>query len=440
MTRIPDPYDVPSLSRPCRATVRVPGSKSITNRALIIAALADGTSTLENFLLSDDSRYCAAALEQLGFAITIDETSAVATVMGHGGRIPSPGTTLFLGNSGTALRFLTALVALGHGSYILDGTERMRERPIGDLLIALRDLGVAAHSVHATECPPVMVATNGVRGGCTRVAADKSSQFLSGLLMAAPAMADGLRVEVTAATRERLTLPYVEITRAVMRDFGVDSEYDATTHAYIVAPQPYRSRQYVIEPDASGASYFFAAAAVTGGSVRVLGLGTGSVQGDMRFLDVLQTMGCSITQTSEWTEVQGPTQLRGIDIDMNAFSDTALTLAAIAPFASAPVRVSHIGHTRLQECDRIAAAVNELRRLGARAEEEEDGFIVYPSSKSLHAAAVETYNDHRVAMSFALTGLRIPGLRISNPGCVSKTFPTFFECLTDLHQQTEETD
>lgn len=411
---------IATVEGPIEATVRVPGSKSLTNRALLIAALAEGRSTLRGALYSDDTRYMSGALRALGLEVRDDEPAASFEVVGHGGRFPATEATLDAGASGTAARFLTAALALGHGRYTLDGTERMRQRPIGPLLDALNQLGVDARSRAGNGCPPVDVVAAGLRGGVCRVRGDLSSQFLSALLMIGPCAGQGLTVEVEGLVVSR---PFVGLTAAIVRDFG--AEVREAGDRFVVPPGHYTARDYQIEPDATAASYFFAAAALTGGRVRVDGLGAGAKQGDLAFVDVLAQMGCTVERAADFVAVRGPEQLRGIDVDLGPISDTAQTLAALAPFASGPVTMSNLAHTRHQETDRLAAVATELRRLGGRVDERPDGLTIYPAR--LHGGAVTTYDDHRMAMSFALIGLRVPGIAIADPGCVAKTFPDFFQ-------------
>ena len=413
---------------PLDATVVVPGSKSITNRALLVAALADGPSELRGALHSDDTRYMAAALNALGVSVASDEGKASFRVVGGGGTFPAPEADLFVGNSGTTMRFLTGALPLGRGHYRIDGVPRMRLRPIAPLLAALADLGADARSELGTGCPPVVVRAAGLRGGQTRMAGDLSSQYFSALLLAAPYARDGVAVEVIG---DLVSKPYLPMTAAVMAAFGVTADLDMTTWARLgVRPgQRYAGRVYAVEPDASNASYFFAAAAVTGGRVRIDGLGRGSTQGDLGFVEVLRAMGADVEIGEDFTAVQGPANgdLRGVDLDLGPISDTAQTLAAIAPFASGATTIRGIAHARLKETDRVAALATELRRLGQEVEEFPDGLRISP--RPIVPAAIQTYDDHRMAMSFAVAALRAPGLRLLDPGCVAKTFPGFFDVL-----------
>ncbi len=415
------------------ATVTVPGSKSLTNRAILIASLADGTTHLTNALFSDDSRYFAKALQTIGFDVQLDEANFTMTVTGLGGKIPAKKAELFIGNAGTAARFLSAFLTLGNGEYILDGEPRMRERPIGDLVEALAQLGCDIQPLEKVEsgksiCPPVKINASGLCGGKTKIAGDISSQFLSALLMTAPYAQSPVEVELTTDLNSK---PYVDMTIAIMQEFGVAVErhnYERfTIHPTFYSPLS----TYSIESDASAASYFFAAPAICGGTVKVENISRKSVQGDIGFLDVLQQMGCTVEETDDCLLVTGHSQLHGIDVDMRDIPDTAQTLAATAPFADSPTRIRGIASARVKETDRVHATCTELTRLGVQVEEHEDGMTIYPC-QTFKPANIQTYNDHRMAMAFSLMGLRFDGVTIENPSCVSKTFPNFFEVLSAL--------
>ncbi|HMB07594.1 MAG TPA: 3-phosphoshikimate 1-carboxyvinyltransferase [Isosphaeraceae bacterium] len=401
--------------------VRVPGSKSLTNRALIVAALADGPSTLTGALASDDTRVLVEALGRLGIVVAHDPATATIALGGCGSRLPARAAELDLANSGTSLRFLTALVATGAGTYRLDGTPRMRQRPVADLLQALNGLGADARSDLGTGCPPVTVRARGLDGGYAFVKGDVSSQFLSGLLMALPYARDVTTVAVQGVLVSR---PYVAMTTAVMEAFGVRIG-NRKFRRFDVRPARYRGRTYAIEPDASAASYFFAAAAITGGTVTVEGLGAASVQGDLAFVDVLEHMGCTVARARDATTVTGG-PLRGVDVDMNAISDTAMTQAVVALFARGMSRIRNVGHIRHKETDRIAALAAELRKLGATVDEHPDGLVIFPPDR-IAPARIATYDDHRMAMAFALAGLKAEGVTILDPGCVAKTYPRFWD-------------
>lgn len=414
------------LERPPAARVAVPGSKSITNRAVLLAALASGRSELAGALFSDDTRYMVAALRALGVAIECDEDAAAIAIGGCGGQWPVAEAELFVGNAGTAMRFLAAACCVGRGRYRLDGTARMRQRPIGELVAALRQLGA---DVDAPGGVPPVVVRGGLAGGRTVLSAARSSQFLSALLHVAPYAARDVTVALRGAV---IAQPYVDMTVAMMAQWGVEVGRDAYREFRIRAGQRYGARRYAIEPDASSAHYFLAAAALTGGRVVVAGLGRDALQGDVRFADVLAAMGATVDWQPDAIAVTGPAALGGIDADLNAISDTAPTLAVLAPFATGPVRIRNVAHLRWQESDRLRAVATELAKLGARVRELDDGLEIEPSA--LHGGTVATYDDHRIAMAFALIGLRVPGIGIADPACVAKTFPDFFARLETLRR------
>ncbi len=418
--------EIKPISHPLNASVRLPGSKSLTNRALLIASLANGTTRLTNALFSDDPRYFAKALQTLGFDVQLDEANHEMTVTGLGGKIPANKAELFIGNAGTAARFLSAFLTLGNGEYVLDGDARMRERPIGDLVEALTRLGAKLDT--ANNCPPVKIFAAGLPGGKTKIAGNISSQFLSALLMVAPYAKSPIEIELTNDLNSK---PYVDMTIATMRDFGIEIDRDEY-RSFRVPITNYESRiTYSVESDASAASYFFAASAICGGTVRVENISRKSKQGDIAFLDILQQMGCSIKEGDNFIKVTGNQSLMGIDVDMRDIPDTAQTLATIAPFASSSTRIRGIASARVKETDRIHATCTELTRLGVSVEEHEDGLTIYPCEK-FTPAITQTYNDHRMAMAFSLIGLRANNVTIENPACVSKTFPNYFEVLESL--------
>ncbi len=417
--------EIAPLLTPPDTSVSVPGSKSLTNRALLVGALALGTSRLTSALFSDDTCVMVECLRRLGFTVRVDQSELLMLVEGRGGEIPAQRAELFVGGAGTAARFLTAMVGLGNGRYTIDGTERMRERPIQHLLDALGMVGVEAAAERGT--PPVVVNARGLRGGRAMVRGDVSSQFLSALLMVAPYAQEDMEVVLEGRLVES---PYVEMTLAVMEAFGVRVEREGLRRFFVRSGGRYRARDYAIEPDASAAAYFFAAAAVTGGRVRVPGLSASSLQGDARFVDLLEEMGCRVVRGDGFLEVSGTGGLRGIEADLSEMSDQTMTLAAIAPFANGPTRIRGVAHIRHQESDRMAATATELRRLGQEVEERDDGLVILP--RPLRPAVVQAHDDHRIAMAFAVTGLRAPGIAIAEPGCVAKTFPDFFERLEDL--------
>jgi len=398
---------------------------------MICAAMAKGTTRLTGVLDSEDTRVMVEAWKVLGLDVRWDKEECVLVIEGCGGQPPKPFGDLHIANSGTTVRFLTAALATTHGTYTLDGVPRMRERPIGDLLDGLQRLGANAVSTNSenVNCPPVRIVATGLQGGFTEVAGDVSSQFLSGLMMAAPYASSPVCIRVLG---ELVSKPYVDMTVAVMRSFGITvlgTACDGGFEYRVDAPNCYTARHYDIEPDASAASYFLGAAAITQGKVRVDGLHLDALQGDVQFAKVLETMGCKLTSGSDFIEIVGM-PLRGIDVDMNSISDTVQTLAAVALFAKGPTRVRGVAHNRHKETDRIGDLACELRRVGARVDEHQDGLTIHPGE--LRGADMHTYRDHRMAMCLALIGLRVPGVRILDPRCTEKTYPHFFEDMGTL--------
>ena len=420
----PAELEITPLKRPPDATIRVPGSKSVTNRALLVAALAHGPSRITNPLFADDSYWLLDALVRLGIEVSADTERAEVGVIGQSGVIQASGIDLFVGNAGTVARFLPPALALGRGPYTVDGIPRMRERPVAELVDAMLQLGAKVGYAGEAGKFPLTIEGGGIPGGEARVSGSKSSQFVSGLLMAAPYA----QTPVTLLAEGRKVWPYVGITLTLMRAFGVDVEEAGGRFA--VEPAIYTAHDYEVEPDASGASYFLAAAAVTGGRVRIPGLGSSSPQGDLRFAGVLSDMGCSVEIAPDYIEVSGPDRLQGVEVDMNAFSDTMMTLCAIASFAEGPTTITNVGHTRLQETDRLFAVATELRRLGIATETTPSSIRIIPGT--VRPGVVRTYGDHRMAMAFAITGLVASGVRIGDPGCVTKTFPDYFGRLESL--------
>ncbi|MCE9553196.1 MAG: 3-phosphoshikimate 1-carboxyvinyltransferase [Planctomycetes bacterium] len=426
-----DRLEMKPVAGPVHGTARPPGSKSITNRALVCAALADGTSVLHGALASDDTAVMVDSLRRLGIEVAEDAAAKTITVRGCGGRIPSHGAELFIGNSGTTIRFLAAACALGHGTFRLDGVPRMRERPIGDLVEALAQCGVKIQALSTGGCPPVVIEAAGLLGGRVTVRGDISSQFLSGLLLAAPCADGPINIHVDGTL---VSIPYVQMTLDVMQSFGVAVESQTSGDYRVPAPQSYRSREYHIEPDASAASYFWAVAALTQGSVKVTGLSLGSLQGDVRFCECLAQMGCDVTYMADSITITGR-PLHGIDVDMNAISDTVQTLSVVALLADGPTTIRGVGHIRHKETDRIGNLAIELRKLGATVDVLPDGLRIVPGA--LRGAEIETYDDHRMAMSLALAGLVQEGVVVLNPGCTAKTYPEFFEDLSRLTRTGE---
>jgi len=420
----PEQIALSSASGPVTASVRLPGSKSITNRALLLAALADGESRLIAPLHSEDTFYMAQALRALG--VTVEEAAGGDfLVRGLGGRFDAPSKTLFIGNSGTTVRFLTAAACFAPAGteVTLDGVARMRERPIRDLVGALLTLGVPAECLNGHGCPPVRVYGGGMPGGKCRMRGDVSSQFLTALLQAAPYAGQDVEIELVG---DLISKPYIDITQSVMRSFGVSMDNDNYQRLRVPAGQRYAGREYSIEADASNASYFLAAAAVTGGRVTLENLSSDSIQGDIRFLDVLERMGCTVTRGTSITLI-GPAKLSAIEADMEAIPDTAQTLAVACAFADGPSRITNLASLRVKETDRVRAIAKELPKLGVRVDEGSSEWTITPPPNGAYRdAEIDTYDDHRMAMAFAVAGLRVP-VRINNPGCVAKTFPDFWE-------------
>jgi 3-phosphoshikimate 1-carboxyvinyltransferase len=432
---LPDPLPIIPFEGPVDGRVQPPGSKSLTNRALLAAALAPGRSRVDGVLLADDTEAMLGCIEALGATVTIDREHHVVHIDGTGGRLAPGPVELDAGLSGTTSRFVAAALVLGPGPYRLDGGAPLRARPMGPVLDAVRQLGASvSHDGEPGHLPAIVSGgATGVGAGAeratVRLTGDVSSQFTSGLMLAGPCLPGGLRVELTS---DAVSRPYLDMTIEVMRAFGASVRADGPK-AFVVAAGGYRPTEYQVEPDASSASYLFAVAAVCGGRVRVEGIGPKSLQGDVRFVDVLEQMGCWVNRAPDSIEVVGA-PLRGIDVDFEPMSDTAQTLAAVAPFASGPTRISGIGFVRAKETDRIGSVVAELRRAGIDAFEEPDGYVVHPGTP--RPATIQTYDDHRMAMSFTLLGLRVPGIAIADPGCVAKTFPDYFSVIETLRPRS----
>jgi len=403
------------------AKIRVPGSKSITQRTLVVASLAEGKSDLKGPLDSEDTQFLRNALSCLG--ISIKDKGSDWTVEGQGGRILPISQDLYLGNNGTGIRFLTSLVALGQGTYRLTGTGRMAERPIGPLLDALKAWGVDARSVENTGCPPVEIKAHGLEGGETLLSASKSSQYLSSLLLVAPIAGKQARIILDGSLVSR---PYVDLTLAVMAAFGVKVQDEGDS--FLVPHMTYKARKYQIEGDASSASYFWAAAAVTGGRITVENIPQDALQGDAAFADLLVSMGCSVKKDLKGVTVQGPScgVLKAIEVDMGQWPDVVPTLAVVAAFAKGTTVIKNVAHLRIKETDRLKAMAQELSKIGASVKELEDGLII-EGAMDMHGSLINTYDDHRIAMAFSVAGLRVPGIRIKDPDCVQKSFPSFWQ-------------
>jgi 3-phosphoshikimate 1-carboxyvinyltransferase len=426
-------HEVVPLDAPVDAVVRPPGSKSLTNRALVCASLAQGRSVIDGALFADDTEAMAGALGALGAIIVGDPGAGRIEVIGTGGELAPGPVELDVRLSGTTSRFVLPVAALGHGRYRVDGAPPLRARPMGPVLDGLRTLGAGVEDEgEPGHLPVTVVAPGRLSGGTVPVRGDISSQFLSGLLLAAPYAADGVRLELTTPIGAR---DYVDMTAAVMNGFDVHPDLsdlsDDGGSVVVPAGRRYFPADYRVEPDASAASYFLAAAAICGGRVTIDGLGSESLQGDMRFADVLGAMGAHVEWEARRTTVVREGPLHGLgDVDLSRLPDMAQTLAVVAVFADAPTRVRGVGLIRGHETDRIAAVVRELRRCGIEADEADDGFLVRPGEP--RPAVVETYQDHRMAMSFALLGLRAPGITIADPSCVAKTFPGYWDALDTL--------
>ena len=416
-------------------SITLPGSKSLSNRVLLLAMLSEGETLIENLLDSDDVRRMVDALAKLKISYEEDRPNKKIRVRGVVGRIPVVEAKLFLGNAGTAIRPLTAALTLGHGRFVLDGIERMRERPIQDLLEGLNQLGAHVRSIYNTGCPPVEIIADGLLGGVTELSGAISSQYLSAILLTSPYAKTPVEIRI----RDYLvSIPYVEMTIRLMSRFGVNVVVSEDfRNFYINAPQNYQSPEtYFVEGDASSASYFLAGAAITGGSVTVVGCGTESLQGDAQFAKVLEMMGAEVGWQANKITVQGSGNLKGIDVDMNEMPDAAMTLAVTALFAKGTTAIRNIYNWRLKETERLKAVSCELKKLGAFVEEGEDYIIIAPP-RELMPAKISTYDDHRMAMAFSLAACGEVPITILNPTCVSKTFPDYFDQLSELTISTK---
>ena len=407
-----------------QATITVPGSKSYTNRALLIAGLTDGECRLEKPLVSDDTKHMIRALK--AFGISVQEEKEAFIVSGRGGKLSTPEEDIFIGNAGTTMRFLTTFSALVPGKTRLDGDERMRQRPLADLLHCLTQMGVKAVSANGNGCPPIDIAGGEVPGGEVQLAGDKSSQYLTSILLSAPYFKNDTCIHIQGDLTSK---SYADITLDIMKTFGVSVINESYQRFKVKAGDRYNAQTYQVESDWSSASYFLAAAAVTGGEVTLTDINPHSVQGDAQFTSVLEKMGCRIEKKSNTLQIKG-NPLKGITINMNNMPDAVQTLAVTALFAEGETVIQGIGNLRIKETDRILALANELTRLGAEVETGEDYLVIRPGD--YRGAEIETYDDHRMAMSFAVAGLKIPGIRIKNPTCVEKSFPDFFQRFANL--------
>lgn len=426
-------YKVHMVSAPIDWTVAVPGSKSMTNRALLMGSLADGKTTLSGVLFSDDSRHFLAALQALGFDVEIQEAQKQVTITGLNGKVPVTEGKIDVGSAGTAARFLTALLGVAEGTFTIQASEQMKKRPMKPLFDVLVAIGAKISYLEKEGHLPIQI--TGIGGTkamdevcCVALDISESTQFLSALLLISPMIKQGLSIAITSARKDG---SYIQITRKMMENFGVEVMFDGENYN-IRKDSSYKAGAYQIEPDISAACYFYAAAALTGGKALVKNVTWDCMQGDLQFLNVLAQMGCTITETAQGIVVCGAEggRLKGITVDMKEFSDQTMTLAAIAPFAEEDVRIENVGHIRLQESDRIHAIATELSRLGVTCKEEKDALTIQP--KMPNAGIVQTYDDHRMAMAFALIGLRVQGIEIANPMCCRKTFEEYFDVLETL--------
>lgn len=432
MNIINNTYEVKPVKNPVSGTVIVPGSKSMTNRALLMAALSKGKSRLRGVLFSDDSRHFLDCLKELGFDLTINEEDKVVDIIGCGGVIPAKTAVINVGSAGTAARFITAMLALSDGEYVINCSEQMERRPMAELFKVLSEMGAEFKYLKEEGHLPVIVKGNGGRCKDINMDISKSTQFLSAMLMVTPVTESGITITITS---DKKTGAYINITIDMLRKFGINVEFDKEKY-YVKGGQSINIGDYYIEPDVSAACYFYAIAALTGGSITVENIFSGSSQGDIKFIKTLEKMGCDVCYDGEkGITVTGKPNGRfdGIDVNMNDFSDQTLTLAAIAPFAQTPTVIRNVGHIRGQECNRISAIVNELTKCGIECREQGDDIYIMPGE--VKGTVIETYDDHRVAMAFTLMGLRAEGIIIKNPMCCRKTFENYYEVLEGLLQE-----
>jgi 3-phosphoshikimate 1-carboxyvinyltransferase len=425
-----DYYEVPQLTKPLNCTVTVPGSKSITNRALLIAALATEPVVLDNVLFSDDSLNFIASLKALGFQLKVDEAARRVKVYGRGGLIPERHARVYVGSAGTAARFITAMLALTGGEYLVEASPQMMLRPMQPLLESLTALGARFEFLGQPNCLPFRIQGTSGRQNLVTLRASISSQFLSALLLAGVSGDDDLEIVIDGEVAAK---PYVEMTIAMMRQFGVTVENQDFQRFIIPAGQTYQGKpRYTVEPDISNANYFFALATLTGGAVRVKGVKLAALQGDIQFLKILQQLGSTVTEEPDGVGVTGPRDgvYPGIEVDLGGTPDQTMTLAALAPFATGPTVIKNVALIKYHESNRLQAIRTELTKMGIVCEETADGLVIQPGQP--RPVTVETYDDHRMAMAFALIGVRSGGMRISNPGCTAKTFEGYFELLNGV--------
>jgi len=406
--------------------INVPGSKSYTHRMLIAAALSDGVCVLKNCLKSEDTQLTRNSLMKLG--IRIDDLGDTTEVHGSKGNFQAYANPIYLGNSGTSMRLLTPLVSLGKGTYTLVGSERMHERPIQDLLVSMNQMGIPASSIKGNGCPPIEVIGSRIKGGTIHLNCKMSSQYLSALLLVAPFSESTLEIQITEGP---VSKPYIDMTVDVMSKFNVRVESDSYERFTVEGGQVYRPGQHSVEPDSSQAGYFWAAAAVTGSTVKVMGIKSGSRQGDIHFAETLGKMGCVLQKQDDGVAVTGG-QLSGIEVDMEDMPDMVPTLAVVAAFAEETTVIRNVAHLKAKECDRIDAVIRELSKLGVEAEWTNTDLII--KGGWTHGAEIDTYNDHRIAMSFAIAGLKIPGIAIRDESCVKKSFPEFWNVFKSMYR------
>lgn len=412
------------------AEVDIPGSKSVANRALVISAFAEGTTILKNMLFSDDTKYMMEAIRKLGNNVTIDENTRTVVIQSNKNRIFSD-TELFVGNAGTAMRFLPTYISTGEGKVILTGIERMKQRPIKDLVDGLLELGAEVTYKEIEGYPPFEINAKGLSGGELYIKGDKSSQYLTSILLSTPYAKEDVTIKIQG---KLVSIPYVDITLKMMKDFGVEVENRNYKEFFVKAGQKYKGREYIIEGDCSSASYFFAIAAATSSQIKVNNVSKNAMQGDIKLLDILHEMGAEVTYGENFVVVKGTGKLKGISVDMHHMSDVAQTLAVTALFAEGKTEIKNVYNMRLKETDRLKALNIELTKLGAKVIELEDGIIIEPSYNYKENVTIDTYDDHRMAMSFSIAGLKIPGTIIADPDCVSKTFPNYFDEFEKLYK------
>ena len=414
------------LVEPPNARLDLPGSKSITNRALVVAGLADGESELAGVLFSQDTHVMMDSLQKMGVGIRQNPNALSVSISGTGGGLQRPAETIWVHQSGTTARFCLPLAALCGQEVTIDGDEQIKNRPHGELCKALQSLGAQVEYLEAPNSFPLVVNGKHLQGGEISLNGGISSQFISALLLAAPCFPDQLELNIDG---DLVSRPYIDMTISVMQAFGAQVQR-VNDRRYVISPTGYRNSRYEIEPDASAASYFFAAAAISGGSITVEGLGSQSIQGDKGFVDIVEKMGAKVVRSDNALSVTGTGSLIGIDASMKEISDTVPTLAAIAPLASGPTVISDVAFIAEKESDRVTALISELRKIGVQAEKTETGMVIYPGE--VQKGTIHTYDDHRIAMAFSILGLVVPGITLDSPQCVAKTFPSFFDVLDQV--------